>query len=1479
MGQEKIAYDMDTLSEIKKAREALLKDYRDGDHSFEMSRLKQDLRLEVELQNNYRGREVFELLQNADDAGATTVSMTIDGNRLVICNNGDPFSASGFQSIMMPYSSTKFGSEGKGKIGQKGLGFRSVLNWTNAVEIQSGGVCLSFPEGNAKIVWEEKIKNHLSGEMQNRLMAYAGSVCKRESPVPFLSIPEEPKPCPPGETSVYLQIREDDLNGIEGQINGFHSHTLLFLNNLLEVDLPKRTIRVLRESIDDSEYSIVTVSDTWSDGSKVMEKWLLLQKKTDSQYGDCELAIAYPLGHEYKGGFIYSFFPTQIWLDLPCIVNGTFELDSSRNSITSPSPQNDFMMSLIAKALGELSEYLVRDKSRRNNDWDPFRLLYLPNNGTPALEKLCSCLAEERNVRSVYPTVDALFKNRNSVYAFSENLAVFLRQEGGKQVLDNHLIPGYSSYFNNCLPDWDFESLLERYAWECAADEDLAKWIHSLYESKLSCRRKLSILRDDNDSFIESTTTAHLAEGERFKSLPDFVPINYVKDNLQKALLAFDWQSGQKSDVRNLNACLASLVAVTVADIAEVKKKIVALEGLKKGTLSDDQYKGLIISLFETYQNKSSEPFDPREHLRLRAMDKSFQDATSLLLHMPNTNKQEDCKRWVLDWNSAWFDSSIPRKEVEDFLVDVLGVSRYVPRVYEYFGNDRFFLKPLIISDSRPSEKFQFSEQSRGNLNQAFRLIPDFFDVVADSPVSLILQSEECYKDMTTPTTVSFLQKSVKTLPASESYMSYCWKRDSDQFKGMILSELSDEALAGMGSPKELVRSVLIALGAHERYDGLSIEELYGKLKSIGDKSNARSVRGVMREYQQIRRALDAKSPIDETVRQGYLKELNVFAVYDGRIELKDHNEVYYWDNDRLPASILDHLPKLYIGNREGAQSVCRIFGVKSVDSIEYTIIPTGEECEGLEEQLRVIINEKLPYLLAIRCKNAVKDLTANFSSISGLSFKIYRSIELESKDIELFKGSLPPYGMVSKDAKTFYICCPYGGNLEQVQRCAIDHDVDFWENIAEAVCIAFKVRGDDNMSSFRSILKESRKENDIFRKKEIPIDVWNETLTTIGMDEQEKEFWMYLSDDDAKWVESLNNSLTRASILNEIYPGVGFEKFIDKRMPGIKDLLSSDLVYRLVQSLVSKKPAVLGKLPGGKGLYDYYFSRLRKIREDYHSLYCSHLYERCRTSRTEQPHYLDNCTSFVLKDAPLEEIAANIQMMFKTEEELCRLFKQMYGLLEDTSPVDVPSAPLEQYADLIKGIDWDSIPNKLGSLLLFCGNADEVSALVAQYKSDEKKQDEFNAEDVRIRFGCFEQTAPPKSNGAGNGSFPSDAAVKRAGKRAEVKVMEKLKTLKGVTDVQPWSKKLNPTGFDGKHFDIQYKLHGIDHYLEVKSKSGSRIIMSKGEFDFANEEKHKDIYDLAIVEGDDIKIWLRPFRKGLQGDSESVHSYAFYLK
>jgi hypothetical protein len=113
------------------------------------------------------------------------------------------------------------------------------------------------------------------------------------------------------------------------------------------------------------------------------------------------------------------------------------------------------------------------------------------------------------------------------------------------------------------------------------------------------------------------------------------------------------------------------------------------------------------------------------------------------LLNTPHESYPNACDSWVLDWDPTWFDSFVPQKDVEDFLVDVLGVSRHVPRVYEYFGDNRDFLSSLIISDSRPYEKFQFSEQTRGNLNQAYRLFPDFFDCVTDSPVSLIIQSEE----------------------------------------------------------------------------------------------------------------------------------------------------------------------------------------------------------------------------------------------------------------------------------------------------------------------------------------------------------------------------------------------------------------------------------------------------------------------------------------------------------------------------------------------------------------------------------------------------------------------------------------------------------------------------------------------------------------------------------------------------------------
>ena len=89
-----------------------------------------DYNKEDQTKKDYNGRQLYELLQNADDCftndcNEIDVKINLVGNRLTIQNTGKPFSASGIASLINTNTSTKHGDT----IGCKGLGFRSVLNW------------------------------------------------------------------------------------------------------------------------------------------------------------------------------------------------------------------------------------------------------------------------------------------------------------------------------------------------------------------------------------------------------------------------------------------------------------------------------------------------------------------------------------------------------------------------------------------------------------------------------------------------------------------------------------------------------------------------------------------------------------------------------------------------------------------------------------------------------------------------------------------------------------------------------------------------------------------------------------------------------------------------------------------------------------------------------------------------------------------------------------------------------------------------------------------------------------------------------------------------------------------------------------------------------------------------------------------------------------------------------------------------------
>jgi hypothetical protein len=79
---------------------------------------------------------IFELLQNAEDAGATRVKFSLFGDRLEVLNDGRLFSDADVRGICAIGKGTK--SDDLTQIGKFGIGFKSVYAHTARPQVHSG---------------------------------------------------------------------------------------------------------------------------------------------------------------------------------------------------------------------------------------------------------------------------------------------------------------------------------------------------------------------------------------------------------------------------------------------------------------------------------------------------------------------------------------------------------------------------------------------------------------------------------------------------------------------------------------------------------------------------------------------------------------------------------------------------------------------------------------------------------------------------------------------------------------------------------------------------------------------------------------------------------------------------------------------------------------------------------------------------------------------------------------------------------------------------------------------------------------------------------------------------------------------------------------------------------------------------------------------------------------------------------------------
>lgn len=355
------------------------------EHSQAPGLFREMAQVEKLLAETYRSRVLYELLQNSDDAGSTSVRIELSGLDLSWSNDGRPFDLADIEALCRSASSTKH--SGSGLIGYRGIGFKSVAAVASHVEVSSAGVTLHF----------------------NRTLA-AGALNINTASTPLLRVPAIVEPSKDRIGARFkLKMFENALDQLV-----LDPIAILFLRNLVSIEIVRNgkseNIRCNRQT----DHVHLDV-----DGRQARFHRLV--------NGDIEILIpADPQAETLTGGRgrLCCFLPLDDEISLPVIASGPVLTDPSRTHATLTDPVTQRVLATIGGMIGRLLINVSNEASKRL--WElilrgeDLRSVVLQGNGSIGAHVLnATCVAlrgttwpfsfsevalEEIDVQRVFPT-------------------------------------------------------------------------------------------------------------------------------------------------------------------------------------------------------------------------------------------------------------------------------------------------------------------------------------------------------------------------------------------------------------------------------------------------------------------------------------------------------------------------------------------------------------------------------------------------------------------------------------------------------------------------------------------------------------------------------------------------------------------------------------------------------------------------------------------------------------------------------------------------------------------------------------------------------------------------------------------------------------------------------------------------------------------------------------------------------------------
>ena len=414
---------------LLREEEATIRAYRE-----KPSNLIADYHRERAIARDYEGREILELLQNANDQAAEIgqpgrVLLEVSQERMIVANTGMAFSVGGVASLQTSHLSPKRHRR-QHFIGNKGLGFRSVLNWSKTPIIMSKALCLAYCTEHAKdklkalidsypaiarVVQEEQQHGDAlilplllfplfskSGDLQIKLSDErrkgVHQRCKALLTEGYETAIGMPFDIPTGFEAACAQLEE-----IPPEIMLFASHLgeLCFCHNG-ETSVTWRSKR--------NNGVVEVIAD-----DKSMGKWHVHRKAgklpddvvilDQSGATDFEIVVAVSLVAAGPYGPLYSYFPTDIIMPLPVVCHATIELEQSRKHMQQGRGCNRFVLGRLAEYIAEIAESLAEQNT--TDHWAGCSIL-IPKTDYPdelKREGFPDKLIESAKARRIVPTL------------------------------------------------------------------------------------------------------------------------------------------------------------------------------------------------------------------------------------------------------------------------------------------------------------------------------------------------------------------------------------------------------------------------------------------------------------------------------------------------------------------------------------------------------------------------------------------------------------------------------------------------------------------------------------------------------------------------------------------------------------------------------------------------------------------------------------------------------------------------------------------------------------------------------------------------------------------------------------------------------------------------------------------------------------------------------------------------------------------